>query len=91
MNTTRDDTAQGPFQFRLKNLFVVVTVSCVILAAPWLLMLFPGFLLLAIGIGCVFSSLVHRPYGWISGLLFGILVGGMGAVALLGALTEILG
>ena len=88
--TTQHRQSERPFQFRLLALFILITVACVVLAYPAILYLVPSLLLLLIGGGCIYGCLARRPHGWISGLLFGIVVMIMAGVSFIQALRPIL-
>lgn len=61
-------------QFSLSTIFAIVTAVCLIAAYPRVLLVLPILFMLAIGTGCIYSSVRFRNAGWISGLLFGIIL-----------------
>ena len=80
MNEVRSDR---PFQFTLFGFFVVVTISCVVFASPDIaLYLASSAALLLLGVACVRGACVNRTEGWVSGLVFGLLLVAAGTLAL---------
>ena len=78
-NTTR-------YRYSLAGLLLVMTTIAVICAMirQWG---YEGFLrglfvisLLYLGGGCIYASLRYKPHGWISGLIFGLMLVGIAAL-----------
>ena len=78
----KNGSTDRPFQFTLLGVFVMLTIAGVIFANPeTALSLGCSLALMFLGIACVRGACIGRAEGWMSGLIFGLMLTVAGIIA----------